>query len=312
MDYKDRSCAIRWIGVFFFLIGLGAAILGPVEMYCFYLFGNNGPFHYDGFGFGSLVFASIAWQIIGYYLIAFLSFFLAIGHLRLRKWARTWSVAGLGAWFTAGFPLTLATLALLLAFKELSVGSFVLIAIAGVMFYPGLPVILYKFYHRHDVEMTFQNADNKIYWFDRLPNQVRILGLLIFFFWLLGHVPIFFNGVFPLYGFLISGLAGIAWTTGVLMCLLLCLWGLMNLKPWGWWGILLTLCFIITTILTTFVPLSFQDMVAAIQLPPIESQALQNVPLRGSHIAFFIIAPLLVTVVILMVAKPAFRNEKPI
>lgn len=39
----------------FVLISVGAAILGPVEMYCFYLFGNNGLFHYDGFGFGSLV-----------------------------------------------------------------------------------------------------------------------------------------------------------------------------------------------------------------------------------------------------------------
>ena len=70
METRDRRPILVIIGVLLLLVGLGAAFLGPVEMYCFYLFSEGGRFHYDGFGFGSFMFGNIAWQIVGYYLIA--------------------------------------------------------------------------------------------------------------------------------------------------------------------------------------------------------------------------------------------------
>ena len=59
MEYRDKSRLIGWVGIFLLLAGLGAAILGPVEMYCFYLFSEGGRFHFKGFGFGSIVFIPI-------------------------------------------------------------------------------------------------------------------------------------------------------------------------------------------------------------------------------------------------------------
>ena len=49
MDYQDRSLILVFIGVVLLLLGLAAAFLGPVEMYCFYLFSEGGRFHYEGF-----------------------------------------------------------------------------------------------------------------------------------------------------------------------------------------------------------------------------------------------------------------------
>ena len=111
------------------------AFIGPLEMYCFYLFSEGGRFHYEGFGFGSFMFANIAAQIVGYYLIALVAIPLGYGHVkRLRwartlsltngassrvriqegyghvkrlRWARTLSLTLLGFWLVAGIPLFL-------------------------------------------------------------------------------------------------------------------------------------------------------------------------------------------------------------
>ena len=96
-DYRDRSLILAVIGVLLLFVGIGAAFLGPAEMYCFYLFSEGGRFHYGGFGFGSFMFGNIAGQIVGYYLIAALFIPLGYGHLKVRRWARTLSLTLL--WF---------------------------------------------------------------------------------------------------------------------------------------------------------------------------------------------------------------------
>ena len=73
--------AITAIGVLCLLGGIAVGALGPVEMYCFYLFSEGGRFHYEGFGFGSFMFGNIAGQIIGYYMIAAVLIPLGYGHL---------------------------------------------------------------------------------------------------------------------------------------------------------------------------------------------------------------------------------------
>ena len=84
-DYKDRARVIAVIGVVLLLIGIAVGFLGPLEMYCFYLFSEGGRFHYEGFGFGSFMFGNIASQIVGYYLIAAVFVPLGYGHLQARR-----------------------------------------------------------------------------------------------------------------------------------------------------------------------------------------------------------------------------------
>ena len=98
MNHKDRSLILALIGAPLLLIGTAAALLGPAEMYCFYLFSDGGRFHYGGFGFGSFMFGNIAAQIVGYYLIAIVLIPLGYGHLRARRWTRPLSLALLWSW----------------------------------------------------------------------------------------------------------------------------------------------------------------------------------------------------------------------
>jgi hypothetical protein len=110
VNYKDQGRVLAALGVPLLLVGIGAAALGPAEMYCFYLFSEGGPFHYEGFGLGSFMFGNIATQIIGYYVIALLLIPLGYGHLKLRRWARTLALTLLYAWLVLGVPLAVAFL----------------------------------------------------------------------------------------------------------------------------------------------------------------------------------------------------------
>jgi hypothetical protein len=84
--HRDRTGILVSIGVLLTLIGVLAAGVGPLEMYCFTLFSEGGRFHYEGFGFGSFMFGNIASQIVGYYLAAAVCIPLGYGHLKTRRW----------------------------------------------------------------------------------------------------------------------------------------------------------------------------------------------------------------------------------
>jgi hypothetical protein len=309
MEYRDRSRLIGWVGAILLLVGFGAAVLGPVEMYCFYLFSEDGRFHFEGFGFGSVVFASIAWQIVGYYMIAFVCIPLGYGHLKSRRWARTVSMAGLGAWLVVGIPLTFITLMLLVAYKPMNLASLFVTGAAGLFLYPGLPIILLRFYNNRDVCLTFEKRDPQSYWIENIPLPVLTLVILLFFYWMIAHVAIFFNGIFPLFGLLLTGLPGIAATTVVIMCLMVLIWGILKINNWAWWATLVLLCAAIITVVVTLMPLSFQDIVAAVNLPPLELEAMQNVPLRGWHLGLFISLPLIATISLLISVRTYFQYQ---
>ena len=59
MEHRDRAFTLAGIGVLLLLIGIPIALLGPIEMYSFYLFSAGGRFYYEGFGFGSFMFGNI-------------------------------------------------------------------------------------------------------------------------------------------------------------------------------------------------------------------------------------------------------------
>ena len=120
MDYGDRSLVLGLIGACLLLVGVAAAFFGPLEIYCFYLFSEGGPFHYEGFGFGSFMFGNLALQIMGYYLIAVVLVPLGYGHLRRLRWVRLFSLTLLWFWLVVGLPLAVAFLFILFSSKELS------------------------------------------------------------------------------------------------------------------------------------------------------------------------------------------------
>jgi hypothetical protein len=208
-DFQDRRLLLTLIGIFLVAAGIVIGFFGPLEMYCFYLFSEGGPFHYEGFGFGSFMFGNIAAQIIGYYLIGIVGVCLGYGHLAMRRWARKLTLTLLWFWVIFGIPLTIVFLFVLFASKDPSiVGGLIALVLAGLAYFAA-PWLLIQFYRSRDTRLTFEAHDAKPSWIDNLPQPVLVLSALLLFYVVVLHIPIFFSGLFPFFGLLLVDLEGI-------------------------------------------------------------------------------------------------------
>jgi hypothetical protein len=309
MDHRDRSLALKVIGACLLLIGAVAAFLGPIEIYCFYLFAEGGRFHYEGFGFGSFMFGNIACQVAGYYLAAMLLIPLGYGHLKTRRWARTLSLILLWSWLVVGIPLSVVLFLMLVTAKELSLAAVLVAAILLGLSYLVVPGLLVRFYRSRDVRLTFETGDPQSYWIETRPMPVLVLSTLHLFYILVLHVLLLFNGIFPLFGVLVSDLPGIFLLDASILCLALLVWGLWRLRTWAWWGSLIYLSLITFSSILTLIRSRYADILSAMDLPPTEMEFLDGVPLQGFHFAVFIGMPLLITLGVILVSKKHFGSS---
>ena len=307
LDYTDRRLLLTTIGILLLLLGIGAALLGPVEMYCFYLFSEGGRFHYEGFGFGSFMFGNLASQIIGYYLIAMVAIPLGYGHLKVRRWVRTLSLALLRFWLVIGLPSTVVLLVTLFMSKDLPLGAIATAAVVLALSYVLVPWLLIRFYGSRNVRLTFEARDPDTCWVEGMPIPILALSALYLFYAVVLHIPIFFNGLFPFFGCFLTGLQGIS-VLDVSILLLICLaGGTLKQKGWAWWGALLTFGLLACSTILTFSKIGYVELLLALAFPPIEIGWLDGIPLEGFHLAVFFGLPLLGTLVMLMLAKRHFE-----
>jgi hypothetical protein len=306
VDHRDQRPVLAVFGILLLLVGIAAAFLGPVEMYCFYLFSEGGRFHYEGFRFGSFMFGNIASQIIGYYVIAAVCIPLGYGHLKVRRWARTLSLTLLWFWLVVGAPLAVVFFFVLITAKELSLVAVLIVAVLLCLSYFVVPGLLIRFYRGRNARLTFENRDPRSYWTERFPIPILVLSTLYVFYAIALHVPIFFNGVFPLFGTFLSGLEGILLLDVSILLLVFLTWGTMRLRPWAWWGSLVYLGLLTVSSILTLVRSSYAEILAVINFPPREIEFLDGVPIQGTHLAVFIGVPLLLTVAVIVVSKRCF------
>jgi len=310
VDFKDRSLILSLIGVLLLLVGVGAAFLGPLEMVTFYFFSEGGRFHYAGFGFGSFMFGNIATQIIGYYTIALLAIPMGYGHLKARRWARTLSVSLLWFWLVVGVPLVIIFFLILVSSKELSPVAGLVAAILLALSYVAVPGLLIRFYAGRNVRLTFEHRDPNSYWTERLPIPILVLCCLYLFYALVLHIPIFFRGVFPLFGVFVSGLRGVVLLDVSILYLVLLTWGTLSLRPWAWWGAILYFGLLTVSSLVTLLGASYADILAVMRFPARELEFLDGIPARGVHFAVLIGIPLLLTLGVIILARRHFGAER--
>jgi len=306
-SYRDRTGILRGIGGLLILAGLGFALLGPVEIYCFYLFSEGGRFHYQGFGFGSLMFGNIAIQVAGYYLIGALLLVLGHGHLRLKRWARKLTMGLLAAWLVAGIPLLLIVALMLFSAKELSVpATGVIVALLGLSYFV-LPRLLTRFYASADVKHTLEAHDSSSGWLESVPTPILTV-VLVSGLCILGlHALVLFNGLFPAFGTFVSGLEGICLLDAAMMCLALLSWGLLRLRSWAWWGSLLYFVALGSSSVITLARHNTKDLLFALNLPARELEFLGGLKVSGMHLAGLVAIPLLAMLGLLVRSRRHFE-----
>ena len=311
ISFKDKSKIIYFIGTLILLIGLSSAFIAPIEINSYYLFSKGGRFYLEGFGMGSLMFANITIQVIAYYLIAVLFIILGYGHLKLREWARNWSVAVLWAWMVIGAPLTLV---LIFMFSVKS-PSIILMVIAILLVYPIIPLLMIWFYRTKNVLLTFnknnvnQNYNNMV---NKIPIIIKTISVLFIFFIIVFHLHFLFNGFFPLFGKLLSGLNGFILIDIFIFLLGILIWGLLRLKSWSWYGSIVYLIFLILSTAITLYKQNIKGLLSVMAFAPNEMEIINNITLKDWQISIIlgvsVIMPLIITMILLAINKRYFKK----
>jgi hypothetical protein len=250
------------------------------------------------------MFGNIASQIAGYYVIAIVLIPLGYGHLRARRWVRRLSVALLWSWLVVGAPLVILVFFVLVASKDLSLFAAILAMILLAGSYLVVPGVLIRFYGSRDVRLTFERTDPDVPWVERVPVPALVLGTLLSFYAVVLHIPILFNGVFPLFGRYLSGLQGILALDLSIACAVCLAWGVFRQRTWAWWGSLVYLTTLTLSLVWTLVPSSYSDILAVMRFPPRELEFLEGLPIQGVHLAALIGVPLVLTLGVVILAKP--------
>jgi len=297
------------LGVLLMLGGLFMALLGPLEMYCFYFFEEGGRFAYPGFGFGSFMFGNMAAQIMGYYILAAVLIPLGYGHLRLRRWVRPLSLAALWGWLAIGAPLAPVVLFVLLGAKELGPAGAIAAAVVLALSYLALPWIMIRFYRGRNVRITLEARDPGGSWVESIPTPVLTLSGLYLFFALMLHLPILFNGLFPLFGRFATGLPGIAALDLSILVLGWLAWGTIRQRRWAWWGGLIYWMGMAVSWGVTLASYSWIELLAVLEFPAREREFLDGIPAHGAHLAVLICTPMALTVGGLVAARRRWRAK---
>jgi len=301
---------LRAIGALLLLLGLAALYIGPVEISVYYAFVEGGRFHYPGFGFGSFMFANIAVQIAGYYLLAALCIPLGIGHLKLRSWTRTMALTLLWAWLIIGLPVVPVLLFMLLTAKVTSVAAAIIAIVAIGLSYLLFPGLLIAFYRRSGTRAAFGTQESPTHKIEQKPLPILVLCAVQLFFLFALHVLLLLNGVFPVFGAWWSGKQGTSLIAGLVVCQFLLTWGTFEQRMWAWWGSLLYTAALALSSVLTLGTSSWHEILALLNLPAFEMEKLGGMPLDGIHFAVAIGIPLIATVGLILYARRDFPRGR--
>ena len=312
MRISDRAAVslMRIIGVALLLIGVASALLGPAETYVFQLFEDGGQFHYEGFGFGSLMFANIVIQIAGYYVIAALCIPLGYAHLRLRWWARPAMTTLLIDWLIVGLPLSLVASMILVTSKRVSPAGLALAVLGFLLLYPILPIVLLSFYRSKAARRVFRDTDAPPSWFSDTPESVRVAASLLALMVLILHFPLLLGGIFPFFGRTVLGLPGVIMIDLALAAAAVLTWGAVRRRYWAWWCATAFLGLMTVSSTVTFLANPPHQIVAAISFAPLEAEALSRVPMQGYHLALLAGAIPAATFVAVAVSRRAWLSRR--
>jgi hypothetical protein len=309
MDYKDRTPILVLFGAVLLLVGVAMAFTGPLEMYCFYLFSAGGRFHYEGFGFGSFMFANIAAQIVGYYLIAMVALPLGYGNIMRLRWARTLSLAAVGFWLVAGIPFMLAFMFVLIASKDVTLPIVLIALMSLALSYTVLPALLVRFYRSKDVRLTFETRGPSSSWLEDVPLPLLVICAVFGLTIAVLHVLILFNGAFPLFHTLIFELPGIQLIALSMLILVGLIWGLLRLRGWAWWGALVYWGYLTFSTIAALSRMTFVEILSHMKFTSLEMDALDGIPVHGAHLAVLAGIPLLVTLGLIAYSRRYFKRR---
>lgn len=193
--------------------------------------------------------------------------------------------------------------------KELSSTAALLVVVALGVSYLLARGLLIPFYRSQNVRRIFEAKDANSYWIESLPIPVLVLAVLFAFYAIAMHVPLFFNGVFPLFGIWLSDIQGVVALDISIAGLAFLTLGLLRRRAWAWWGSVGYFGLLTFSSVATLVQSSLSEILSVLRLLPTEAGILEGVPLQGAHLAALIGIPLIVTLGVIVVSRRYFDRQ---
>ena len=276
-DFKDRKTGLIVFGIILILMGVLCALMIPLVL------------------IGTLVSASVPQQagrmqpnmmmasLVFYVLFAVFFFWLGIGSIKARRWARAliliiswyWLLTGILALAFSIFIMPPLFDSIMEQTGTQAPGTWMLMIIVltfMVPFYLLLPGAFVLFYMGRNVTATCERYDPKTRWTDRCPLPVLAVSLAYGCAALFMPFMAFYRFTIPFFGTYLTGTAG----AGValilfLLCCYLC-WGFYKLSKGAWW---LAVCFMFAATVSTLLTTSRLDWMELYEKMGMSAQQLQ-------------------------------------
>ena len=280
LPFKDRRTSLRVAGVLLVVLGAISGCFGamtPLGMIAAAMAPRPAtmpgagapaaaPFQYD--------FRTMAVAGAMYVIAAALFIWAGVGSLRLRRWAKpvmlvlgwSWLVTGVGGtvYWLVGTPSMQEMMATSVPPGSPRPPPGVVKAIAwgtGVfmtLFMVGVPALLVWVFSRRGVYETVQYFDPRVRWTDACPTPVLAVSA-----WLavaaLGCLVYCAYGVMPVFGLILSGVAGVAGLVLMAAVFVTLSWLCYRRRPAGWWGTLVIFTLWSASMVWTFSRISWEE-----------------------------------------------------
>jgi len=314
-QHKITELTLKTAGALMVSVGLVAAYYGPLEVYVFYIFSPGGRFYYEGFAVGSLWFAYLWLQNLGYYLLAGVLLPLGMGTFSLRRWAYTLTRILLWLWLSAGLLVSLnwAALSIYMLRADSSTPTSAL-RIAVISIFLGLftlvtPLLVLWLYSRNAVRKTFETNDLRQYWTERYPFPLLIVLGIMLAVLLAFHMALFLQGLFPFFGEIIWGRTGVRWLAGNILIQNVILYGLIKQKRWFFWSSLLYYSALSLSAALSFYGRSLAEVLNEMNLPQFENELLAPLTFTKGISLFLWTVPVLLALLGLLSYSRKYFNH---
>jgi len=279
---------IKILGILFLVIGLFSFFLVPVEFTSFYSFSEGGNHHYEGFGFGSLMFTFILLNIIAYSTLAVSCILLGIGNLTLKKWGFNLSLAFFKALIIIGLTIIISFLSSFDLINTLEPYQTLIILIFFLVFLIGLPFILIKFYQTPKNELLFKTSASNNYFEKQSPDNLTII-LLNLFWILIFYLLLFLKGSFPFFGEFFFKREGTYFLSIAIFILFMLTYLFYQNKAYAKFGMIVYYVILFFAFTLTFIRYTTNDFFNLLNLPAYEWKKVVpafGIPV-GINLAFF-------------------------
>ena len=314
LDFKNRRTGLIVFGILEIVLGALAALLIPLM-----IFGQvmAAQVTHDPTPLRQIIPGVVIYGIVAAVLVG-----LGIGSCKLRRWARALSLIVAWSWLAVGV-ISMGMMAFLLPsiLKAAPVPqgqalpqSAMLVVMVVTMLFMGVlfvvvPGILVMFYQSRHVRATCEAQDPSPCWTDACPLPVLAMSL-----WLgLGALsmlalPLSTNGVLPLFGRLLSGVAGSLCCVGFAALWAYCAWAVYRLRAVGWWLGLISICVMTASTWVTFTQIDLLEMYRVMGYPERQIEAMKQFSFLRSHgMAYFSLVGAIPMLGFLLFVKRYFR-----